>query len=404
MERPTVLLALGAEAWSYRPALEAAGFDVTFDLGVLEHAGLATAPSLAVLDCDVPDAEQAYRLLHVGTPVPTIMLIGDDLPEWAVGDSESAARDEYAIKPTPADAVVYRLQALMIRRGLTTPADALQHAAQGANADEVTTIGEGHVVSLFAPKGGVGKTTIAVNLAVALREQSRAGVLLLDADVGVGNVSAVLDAPYRMGLSDLSDSPPEEWTDAAFEAATSKHAASGVNVLTWGTDPAESERVSVELLLAAVKWGRSHFSYVIIDNHPSYDDRTMAMLAVSREIFLVVTPEVGPIRNAAQFLGLARELGLRDSVRVIVNRANHGVSAADVADALGMPVAATVVSNGPKAVTAANEGTPLVLRFPKERVSTDMHNIARLLTQTAAEPVTAKPRPWWAFATRASQA
>ena len=63
----------------------------------------------------------------------------------------------------------------------------------------------------------MGKTTVAVNLAVALREQTRAASCCFDADVGVGNVTSVLAAPYRMGLADLADSPPEEWTDAAFE-------------------------------------------------------------------------------------------------------------------------------------------------------------------------------------------
>lgn len=392
MERPTVLLALGDDAWRYRSALEGAGFAVTFDTAAFEYAS-GVAPGLAVVDCDLEDAESVYRELHGGVPVPTILLIGDQLPDWAAGSGAGALRDEYAIKPAPADALVYRLQALMIRGGHV--------AASDGGTGEQVTVGEGHVVSLFAPKGGVGKTTIAVNLAVALREQTRSSVLLLDADVGVGNVTSVLDAPYGMGLADLADSGQEEWTDAAFESIVSTHAQSGVQVLTWGSDPAESERVGVDLLLAAVRWARRHYSYVIIDNHPSYDDRTMAMLAVSREIFLVVTPEVGPIRNAAQFISLAGELGLRDSVRVIVNRANHGVAGADIEQALGLPVAATVVSNGPKAVTAANEGTPVVLRYPREKISTDMHGIARLITQQKAEPVASRARPWWApFAPR----
>jgi len=53
----------------------------------------------------------------------------------------------------------------------------------------------------------------------------------------------------------------------------------------------------------------------------------MAMLAVANEIFLVVTPEVGSIRNSSQFVELAREIGLAGIVRVIVNRANHGIRA-----------------------------------------------------------------------------
>ncbi len=397
MERPTVLLAVGDDAWRYRGALESAGFEVSSDLAAAQAAGADHAPLLAVIDCDAEEAENVYAALHGEQPVPTILLIGDELPEWAANESGHGNRDEYALKPTPAEAVVYRLQALMIRGGH-------RPASQSGSAEQ-TTVGEGHVVSLFSPKGGVGKTTVAVNLAVALREQTRSSVLLLDADVGVGNVTSVLDAPYRKGLADLADSGADEWTDSAFETITSAHVASGVHVLSWGNEPADSERVGVDLLLTAVKWARSHYSYVVIDNHPNYDDRTMAMLAVSSEILLVVTPEVGPLRNAAQFLSLAAEIGLRDSVRVIVNRANHGVSENDISSVLGLPVAASVVSNGPKAVAAANEGKPLVLRYPKEKISTDLHRVARVVTGAGEMPVAAPRRTWLsAFGVRTSQA
>jgi pilus assembly protein CpaE len=135
---------------------------------------------------------------------------------------------------------------------------------------------------------------------------------------------------------------------------------------------------------------------VVVDNHPGYDDRTMAMLTVSNEIFLVVTPEVGPLRNSAQFLDLAREVGLGDSVRVIVNRANHGVRIQDIEQALKLPVSATIVSNGPKAVIAANEGAPIITRFPKDKITTDLHNVARLVTDgPAMEAAPTGRRPWW---------
>ncbi|MDP9468690.1 MAG: AAA family ATPase [Chloroflexota bacterium] len=395
MERPTVLLALQGYTTPYVDALSVAGFDVLTDLSiVIERMADGRGVDLAVLDCDLLDAATLYAELHGVTPVPTILVFADEPPVWATGNSSHTTRDEYALKPLPADALVYRLQALQIRYNRGARADAGQWDESATS--EGATIGEGHVVSIFAPKGGVGKTTIAVNLAVALREQTRAQILLLDADVGVGNVTSVLDVPYRMGLADLADSSPEEWTDAAFDQAVCVHKASGVNVLTWGNDPAESERISVDLLLAAVRWARAHYSYVVIDNHPSYDDRTMAMLAISGEIFLVVTPEVGPLRNAAQFLEVAREVGLGDIVKVIVNRANHGVSMDDIAETLGKPVSAMIVSNGPKAVAAANEGTPMITKFPNERMSADLHGVARLLTREQTSRETEKTRPWWA--------
>jgi pilus assembly protein CpaE len=211
-----------------------------------------------------------------------------------------------------------------------------------------------------------------------------------------------------MGLSDLADSPPEEWTDVAFEQCVSTHAESGVRVLSWGADPAESERVSVDLLLAALRWGRNHHSYVIVDNHPGYDDRTMAMLAVANEIFLVVTPEVGALRNSSQFLELARELGLASAIRVVVNRANHGIRVQDMASALGMPISATVVSNGPKAVISSNEGKPVILKYPREEIANNLHAVARLVLQPdgnqASEPAPTVRRWWARFGARTSQA
>ena len=404
MERPTILLAIGGEADAHVDALQRAGFEPV--LIRPEHAESAPPVDLAVLDCDLAPAsvQGVYQHLHNGTRTPTLLLVGEhsELPQGVGGGG-----DEIALKPIPPEAMVYRLQALLIRTGRNLPVESGAWASE-ASLSAAPVAGEGHVVSVFAPKGGVGKTTMAVNMAVALRQQTRSDVLLFDADVGVGNVTSVLDVPYRMGLADLSDSLPEEWTDAAFEQTVSVHAESGVKVLTWGSDPAQSERVSVDLLLAALRWARNHHSYVIVDNHPGYDDRTMAMLAVSNEIFLVVTPEVGSIRNSSQFLELARELGLGSVIKVIVNRANHGIRVQDMASSLGLPVAATVVSNGPKAVIASNEGNPIVTKFPREKISDDLHNVARLLSQPQGSVAQTQPRAarrWWArLGTKASQA
>ncbi len=401
MERPTVLLAVDGDADSYFEALDHAGFAPLKPTG----GGLPAASfDLAVIDCDLGAelARSIYSALQEQGAVPVLLILGEGVE---VPEGLGAKADELALKPLPPDALVYRLQALLIRSGRHLPTEI--GPWESSDGLQTAPIGEGHAVSIFAPKGGVGKTTIAVNMAVALRQQTRAEVLLLDADVGVGNVTAVLDVPYRMGLADLADSPPEEWTDAAFDACVSTHAASGVRVLTWGTDPGASERVSVDLLLAALRWAKHHHSYVLIDNHPGYDDRTMAMLAVANEIFLVVTPEVGALRNSAQFLELARELGLGNVIKVIVNRANHGIRVEDMASSLGLPVAATVVSNGPKAVIASNEGNPVILKFSKEKIADDLHRVARLVSapDVVGGPKRAGARRWWArFGTRTSHA
>jgi pilus assembly protein CpaE len=396
MERPIILLAMADDREAVAADLSRAGFEPLTDTDeALTRLASGGRVDLAVIDCDLPSmiTGALYAALHGNVPVPTLLLFGDEIPEFASGTS-SQSSDEYVVKPIPGDALVYRLQALLIRGGVALPGDSGDWTA--VTSEDGSVIGEGHVISVFAPKGGVGKTTVSVNVAVALHEQTRSRVLLFDADVGVGNVTSVLAVPYRMGLSDLADSPPEEWTDAAFEQCTSTHGPSGVRVLTWGSDPAESERVTVDLLLAALRWAKSHHSYVVVDTHPGYDDRTMAMLTLASEILLVVTPEVGSIRNSSQFLGLAREVGLGDMIRVVVNRANHGVSLADISQALGLPVTATIVSNGPKAVVASNEGLPVITKFPKEKIATDLHTLARIVVHGTAPAAPERVRrSWW---------
>jgi pilus assembly protein CpaE len=401
MERPKILLGVDGDAHAYADALTRAGFEP-----LMADQGVASTADMAVLDCD-QDPElvaMMYQAVHANGSIPVLLLVG---PETDLPVGVGGARDEVALKPLPPDALVYRLQAVLIRSGRHLPSESGEWAAD-ESLSGAPIAGEGHVVSVFAPKGGVGKTTISVNMAVALRQQTRSEVLLFDADVGVGNVSSVLEVPYRMGLADLADSQPEEWTDAAFEQAVTVHADTGVRVLTWGNDPAESERVTVDLLLAALRWARNHHSYIIVDNHPGYDDRTMAMLAVANEIFLVVTPEVGAVRNSSQFLELARELGLGNVVRVIVNRANHGIRMADMESALGLPISATVVSSGPKAVIASNEGKPIVTKFPREKIADDLHRVARLVIEPDAgtSPAVARTsRRWWTrFGTRPTEA
>ncbi len=396
MNRPSVLLALDGWESSYEDAMTDAGFEaIAADReDAVQWLSGDGHVDLAVIDCDRarPGDEELFTFLHTTQRVPTIILFSNDIPDWAVDPNPGGSRDEYARKPLPPEALVYRLQAMLIHSGREVPGGLPTTAADGT---EIETIGEGNVVSLFAPKGGVGKTMIAVNLAVAIRQQTGDSVCLMDADVGVGNVTAILNAPYHGGLAALADSAPEEWTSEAFEQTVTTHAASGVRVLTWGTEPSESERISTDLLVAAVRWARTHHSWVIIDCHPSYDDRTMAMLAASREIFLVVTPEVGPLRNAAQFLGLAREVGLGDMVKVIVNRSNHGIAVSDIAKTLGTRVSATIVSNGPKAILSANEGNPIIIKFPHEQMSTDLYNVARLLTKPMPVEAPARRRSWW---------
>lgn len=399
MERPRVLLAAREDAADIADAMVRAGFEVIGSEDAFE-ATIAEGhpPEFAILDADLSPSivRRVHRRLNEHAAVPALILLGDEAGEL---DDVWQVSDEFVVKPVLPDALVYRVQALLIRAG--SPAT----PSPTADAQAPVMIG-GHdpnaarVVAVFAPKGGVGKTTVAVNLAVALRMQTRQRVLLLDADAGVGNVTAVIDVPAKRGLSDMADSPAADWSDESFRSLVVTHEGSDLDVLTWGFEPGDAERIGPDLMIAAVRWARQNYDLVIVDTHPGYDDRTVAMLSVANEILLTVTPEVGPLRNSAQFIHLAQELGIDETIRVVANRSNHGVAIRDMESALGRPVIATIVSAGATAVMAANSGTPLVLRFPKERITTDIYRLARVVAgQEEMKSVIQTDKRRWSFAT-----
>ena len=118
-------------------------------------------PDLAVLDCDAGEGLLVPIAASLrAASVRSLLLVGEqtELPAGVGG-----AGDEIALKPLPADALVYRLQALLIRAGRALPTESGAWADSEAMGTSQMA-GEGHVVSVFAPKGGVGKTTVSVNL------------------------------------------------------------------------------------------------------------------------------------------------------------------------------------------------------------------------------------------------
>ena len=141
---------------------------------IAERLADGLPPDLAVVDCDLATAADLYGDLHGVIPVPTLLIFRDEPPGYATQGSSHVDRDEFALKPLSPDALVYRLQALLIRYDRALPTETGQD--EEAFGSDTMRVGAGHVVSVFAPKGGVGKTTIAVNLAVALREQTHARI------------------------------------------------------------------------------------------------------------------------------------------------------------------------------------------------------------------------------------
>jgi pilus assembly protein CpaE len=248
------------------------------------------------------------------------------------------------------------------------------------------------VFAVFNPKGGVGKTTIATNLAAVLQIRKQMQVLLLDADTVTGHVGLSLGLE---GGRSAADSWVDEDAGYAHEPLldlATRHS-SGIRVVALSTNPLSHPTLKPERVADAISEARHGIEAIVVDLHPSYSEVNLAVFALADRILVPVTPDLPAMRAAIQLKEVATEIGVRDRLAMIINRANSGVTVADMEETVGMTAMAHIRSAGLHFVWSANAGKTLIDKFPRHAVAQDFDHLAeRLLAVHAGAPAPARQR------------
>ena len=253
--------------------------------------------------------------------------------------------------------------------------EATWRAIRGDESAEGESGPRAHVVTVFSPKGGAGKTTLATNLACALAASDRR-VALLDFDLAFGDVAIAmgLQAQHHIGEAiELS----ERIDPTAFRSMLTRHA-SGVEVLAAPTDPADVEKVPSKLLERLIDVAAAEFDVVVIDTAPVLDERNLAVLERADKVLMVTTLDVAAIKNVKVSIETLRLLSFpMDAVEVVLNRADAkvGLDPNQVPGLLHARIAAHVPSS--RAVPeATNHGVVLAHEKPRHPVSAAVYELA----------------------------
>ncbi|MGK2850791.1 MAG: response regulator [Candidatus Limnocylindrales bacterium] len=252
-------------------------------------------------------------------------------------------------------------------------------------------IGPTRILSVFAPKGGVGKTTIAFNLAVALGQREQRTVLI-DGSLQFGDLRSLLkvpaDAPSildlptdRIAESDLAD---VLWRDP-----------SGIDILLAPPRIEMAEMVTPRDVDKILSLLRRVYHAIVIDMSSVINDINLAFLDASDTIVEIVTYDSTTIHNTIAMADTFRSIGYSAAkVRYLVNRADSpgGIDPDDLHRALGRIPEHRVISDGQLVVRSNNEGVPFVLADPSAAVSQDIARVASELLGAARVPVAAGRR------------
>jgi pilus assembly protein CpaE len=396
MARPAIAIALPHDERDHvAAALQEADLEplvVRHPAELEAHLESGREIAVAILDMEsqIDPSLEMYGLLHEGgRDVPALMVLSPRALDW-VGASHAGSSDEYFTRPYSAESIRWRVEAMMIRR--LTVDDGSGDILQGGPLSLDSWSRNGLLVAVFNPKGGVGKTTIAVNLAAALTRMDRR-VLLVDADTVTGHIASSLGLEQVRTLVDAVVDAHEAGAQppTMIEELVAAHP-SGMNVLVLSSGPLKTALLDPLEVATAVASGRAGHDVVVVDLHPDYDPLNRAIFAQADRILVPVTPDVPALRAAVQLRDVALELGFADKLAMIINRANSGVSVADMERTIGMPSLALIRSAGLQLVKAANEGRTVIDLFPREKISDDFRVLAERVVGAPAPTSAPGPR------------
>jgi pilus assembly protein CpaE len=358
-----------------------------------EAIELATAlnPDVVLMDINMPGMDGISATEQLATRVPSAVVVMMSVQGEAdyLRRSMLAGAREFLVKPFSSDELTASIRQVSARErdkqrriGVPTAAGEAAPAAQGP----------GRVVAVFSPKGGVGRTTVAVNLAVAAVSLGKR-VALVDASFQFGDVGVLLNLnPRNKSIADLA-SEIQTGEAESLETFLIAHS-SGVQVLLAPPSPEQAELIGPAAVRRVLERLRTDHDLVVVDCPSSFNEPTLAILDHADVILTLLSLEITSVKNMRLFLKVAEQLGYGPAkVRLVLNRADStlGIRVADVEHSIGRKVDHTIVSDGRSVVYALNRGVPFFTSNRQAQVSQDILRLAQVVTAPAAESSATEP-------------
>jgi len=331
-------------------------------------------PDVVVLDVNTPDMDEIAITEAICRRVPfaqVLILAVQVDPNYMRRAMLAGARD-FIVKPPMPDelrSAVYRAGGLAQERRASSLRVLPQASLFAEPTKPIPTI-RGKIIQVYGPKGGVGTTTIATNLALALHTPQTKTVLV-DSNLQYGDVAVFLNEVGYRSIIDLAPRVNDLDQDVVSSVIT-HHDSSGLDLMAAPNRPEMAEKVTGEEFYKVLQYLRRVYSYIIVDSPPALNEITLSVLDAMDVIILVVTQEIPSIKNSRLFLSVMDGLHIpRQRLLFVMNRYDRliALSPEKVGENLKQEMACVIPSDFRTAIKSENQGNPFILTNPEEPLS-----------------------------------
>lgn len=331
-------------------------------------------PDVILMDINMPgmDGITATQILSAEVPTAGIIIMSVQNEKEYLRKAMVAGAKNYLTKPFSSDELLQAIKQVHeteIRRRVVLL------------KPESTKAKQGKIITVFSTKGGVGKTTISTNLAVALAAKTGGKVCVVDADLQFGDVALFLNVLPQATIADLVQDI-DHLDEKLLEGYLCPFNDS-VKILSAPLRPEQAETVSGAHLAAILKALRSMFQYVVVDTAPSFNDAMLAVLDAADEVLVVSAMDLPTVKNIKLCLEIMESLNYsEEKVKLVLNRADSegGMDIGEVEETLRREFSATMPSDGKTVVSAVNRGVPFVISNPDTHVAQSVYKLARMVS------------------------
>jgi pilus assembly protein CpaE len=346
-------------------------------------------PDVVLMDINMPDMDgiAATELLSSAAPGTAVVMMSVQGEADYLRRSMLAGAREFLVKPFSSDELTASIRQVSSREREKQSRIAVLTPASTSPAKSSSEGADGQVVAIFSPKGGVGRTTVAVNLAVAAAMELGKKVVIMDGSFQFGDVGVLMNLnPKSKSIADLIPELDAGELDS-IDTFVIDHS-SGVRVLLAPPSPEMAEMITPAGVKKVLETLRRTHDLVVVDCTAFFNDTTLAILDAADVILTMLSLEITSIKNMRLFLEVAEQLGYESGkVRLVLNRADStlGIRVADVEHSIGRKVDDTIVSDGRSVVYALNRGVPFFISNREAQVSQDILRLARSVVGERAE-------------------
>jgi pilus assembly protein CpaE len=328
-----------------------------------------TKPDIVLMDINMEDMDgiTATEAILSEVPFTQVIILSVQSEQDYMRRAMMAGARDFMVKPPSSEELIATIRRLSVfahdkRKEFERPdATAAAELPPGTGGYDSSHRPAGTVLAFYSPKGGVGCTTIATNIALGL-DTEETPTVLVDGNLQFGDVSVFLNLQSKYSINDLT-ARMDDIDSEILEDVLLLHE-NGLRVLAAPPRPEMADEVSADQIRTIIQFLRRHFAYVVVDTASTMDDTTLAILDTADLLIAICTPDIPAIKDARHLFDLLHILEFpTQNVCFVLNKMDRkgGISAEAVGENLKLEVEA-VIPMDERAVTASiNKGIPLIL-------------------------------------------